>query len=128
MIDENLPTNVFTLRQSEFRAIPGGPWVYWFDDSIIKMFTANQSLSEKAFGKHGLSTCNNFRYIRFWWEVAKNNIDWNDNWNKKTTIIWNNIPSDIVDMMKKYSLECMNNCLVRKPKNKHKYAYVIKKN
>ena len=79
MTIENLPNNVFDLRQSEFRAIPGGPWVYWFDDSIIKMFTANQSLSEKAFGKHGLSTCNNFRYIRFWWEVAKNNIDWNVN-------------------------------------------------
>jgi len=79
MSNSNLPPNVFTLRQSEFRAIPGSPWVYWFDDSIIRMFTANQSLSEIAFGKHGLSTCNNFRYIRFWWEVARNNINWNVN-------------------------------------------------
>jgi hypothetical protein len=67
-----------------------------------------------------------FRKLNFYKSfLKKNNIDWNDNWNKKTTILWNNIPCDIVDMMKKHSLECMNNCLVRKPKNKHKYAYVI---
>lgn len=70
-----------------------------------------------------------FRKMNFYKSfLKKNNIDWNDNWNKKTTILWNNIPSDIVDIMKKYSLECMNNCLVRKPKNKHKYAYVIGSN
>ncbi len=84
MINENLPANVFDLSQSKFQAIPGNPWVYWFDDSIIRMFTSNQSLSEIAFGKHGLSTCNNFRYIRFWWEVARNNIDWNVNNVKQT--------------------------------------------
>jgi hypothetical protein len=67
-----------------------------------------------------------FRKLNFYKSFLKNNnINWCDDWNKKTSILWDNIPTNIVSLMKKYSFECMNNCLVRTPQNKHKYAYVI---
>lgn len=69
-----------------------------------------------------------FRKLNFYKSyLKKNGIVWKDEWNRKTSILWNKIPSDIVEKMKTYSIECLNNCHVRKPKNKHKYAYVIGK-
>jgi len=67
-----------------------------------------------------------FRKLNFYKSfLKKTGVVWNNGWSKKTTILWENIPQNIVDMMKKYSVECMSKCHVRKPKNKHKYAYVI---
>jgi hypothetical protein len=69
-----------------------------------------------------------FRKLNFYKAfLRKNNIIWNDEWNLKTTILWNKIPSDIVDMMKKYSIDSLNNCYVRKAKPKHKYIYLLGK-
>jgi very-short-patch-repair endonuclease len=70
-----------------------------------------------------------FRKLNFYKSfLKKNGIIWNNEWSKKTTILWNKIPNDIVIKMKEYSVNCLNGCHVRKPKNKHKYAYVIGKN
>ena len=67
-----------------------------------------------------------FRKLNFYKSyLKKNGITWKEEWNKKTSILWKEIPNDISEKMKKYSAECLNKCYVRRPKNKHKYAYVI---
>ena len=69
-----------------------------------------------------------FRKLNFYKSfLKKEGIYWNDEWNKKTSILWDKIPNDINIKMKEYSKKCLDNCHVRKPKNKHKYAYIIGK-
>jgi hypothetical protein len=69
-----------------------------------------------------------FRKLNFYKSyLRKNGIIWNNEWNLKTKILWNKIPAEIVEKMKKYSVDCLNNCYVRKPKNKHKYIYILGK-
>jgi len=69
-----------------------------------------------------------FRKLNFYKSyLRKNNIIWNNEWNSKTTILWNKIPNNIVEMMKTYSIESLGKCYVRKAKSKHKYIYILGK-
>lgn len=61
---------VYHYKQSDFEAIPGSPWVYWIIPSLLFAFRQFEKLETITVGKHGLSTCNTFRYARFWWEVG----------------------------------------------------------
>ena len=74
MINENLPANVFALRQSEFRAIPGSPWVYWVNNKIREIFIKYKSLELFARPRQGLATGENHRFLRFFWEVPLQKI------------------------------------------------------
>jgi len=78
MTNGDLPTNVFSLRQSEFRVIPGGPWVYWVSNKIIQAFRLFDGMDEID-GTDGHKTANNFRFIRYYWELPNANVingDW----------------------------------------------------
>jgi hypothetical protein len=74
MNHKGLPTNVYSLRQSEFGIIPGSPWVYWVSDSIRSAFSKLISLDKVAQPKAGTGTGNNIRFLRFWWEIGKAKI------------------------------------------------------
>ncbi len=69
-----LPTNVYHLRQGEFSAIPGNPWVYWIPDPIRKLFIDLGPMSDYATPVIGCFTCDNFRFVHYWWEVGYSNI------------------------------------------------------
>ena len=66
--------NVYLYRQGDFDAIPGSPWVYWITPGLRRVFEELPKLEEVAPPKHGLSTCDNFRFLRFWWEVGRERI------------------------------------------------------
>lgn len=74
MNKEKLSTNVFVIRQSEFRAIPGIPWVYKISSSLRNQFKVQKLLSDIASPKQGLVTADNFRFIRYSWEVGFDRI------------------------------------------------------
>jgi hypothetical protein len=74
MTDTPLPKNVYHLAQKEFDAIPGSPWVYWVSDDIRSLFHSMPSLRNYSQPKHGLSTCDNFRFLRYWWEIGKSAV------------------------------------------------------
>lgn len=65
-----LPPNVYRVAQRRFDAIPGSPWVYWVSDSIRELFERLPSLGQVAQPRQGLATADNFRFLRFWWEVG----------------------------------------------------------
>lgn len=67
----NSDSNVYRCQQADFDAIPGSPWVYWTIPEVQTIFRENPSLASVAKPKHGLSTCNNARYVRQWWECGK---------------------------------------------------------
>jgi len=77
MINENLPANVYALRQSEFRAIPGNPWVYKINKSLRSLFVKLPLLNSIAKPRQGLASADNFRFIKKWWEVGYSSILFN---------------------------------------------------
>ena len=74
MTDAPLPINVYRLPQAEFDAIPGSPWVYWLKDSLRTLFIDLPNIGKIAKPGVGQNTGDNNRFLRFWWEVNKQNI------------------------------------------------------
>jgi hypothetical protein len=73
---KNSPSDpvVFKYRQGDFDAIPGSPWVYRITPSLRNLFLSMEKIDSFGVFKHGLSTCNNFRFSRFWYEIGIMNI------------------------------------------------------
>ena len=61
--------NVYLYRQGDFDAIPSSPWVYWVSEGLRNLFLYNKLLGDIAPVKEGINTGDNFRFVRFWWEV-----------------------------------------------------------
>ena len=55
-------------------AIPGAPWVYWIPEGIRRLFRELPKLGNVAQPRQGLATADNFRFLRFWWEVGLERI------------------------------------------------------
>jgi hypothetical protein len=58
----------------DFKKIPGCPVAYWASENVKKIFVSQKLLSEYFELCQGLSTSDNNRFIRFWYEVKKNKI------------------------------------------------------
>ena len=78
-----LPNQVYQLRQGDFGAIPGQPFVYWVNQYIRKLFSQLSSLGSIANPKVGLQTGENVRFLRFWWELGIDRIFFNKNTRNK---------------------------------------------
>jgi type II restriction/modification system DNA methylase subunit YeeA len=63
-------SNYFKADQSGFKDIPGAPVAYWASERVRKIFRDNPKLGEIAEPKQGLSTADNNRFLRLWYEVA----------------------------------------------------------
>ena len=74
MTDALLPPDVYRLAQKEFEAISGKPWVYWIDKSIRQLFEKLPKLEDVAHPCQGMTTANNERFLRNWWEVGRSSV------------------------------------------------------
>ena len=73
---------VYLYRQGNFDAIPGSPWVYWITPGLRRVFEELPRLEEVAKPIHGTATYDNFRFLRYWWEVGIERIGFsNRSWN-----------------------------------------------
>lgn len=54
-------------------------------------------------------------------------ITWDKSWQNGDTIIWENMPKDIEDRVRKLSKQYQNSCEKRSIPKKHKYAYILGK-
>ena len=70
--------NKFLIKQSEFDKIPGNPIAYWISNNIIDCFE-NKSLLSYAYPKAGISTGDNNKFVRNWFEVDFNKINFECN-------------------------------------------------
>lgn len=62
--------NRFAQVSSEnFTKIPGSPIAYWLSENLRKIFTKGRMLKECNPPRAGLSTADNERFLRMWWEV-----------------------------------------------------------
>lgn len=58
-----------TAKQENFSKIPGMSITYWVSETVVKAFSDLKTLADYAPPKAGLSTADNERFLRFWWEV-----------------------------------------------------------
>ncbi len=63
-------TIVFRCRQEDLKSIPGAPWVYWITPGLRRLFETLPKLKDEAPPRQGLATADNFRFLRYWWEVG----------------------------------------------------------
>jgi len=64
----------YTASTSNFVKIPGSPVAYWVSDAILKAFENALTIDELAIARAGLSTGNNDKYMRLWFEPSILNI------------------------------------------------------
>ena len=58
----------YVAKQENFAKIPGAPLAYWVSENVIDLFGKNK-ISDIASAKSGMTTTNNERFLRFWFEV-----------------------------------------------------------
>jgi type II restriction/modification system DNA methylase subunit YeeA len=66
----------YRTSAADFKKIPGSPFDYWLGANLIEIFNKD-NLAEKYSIGSGLSTSNNERFVRFLWEVNRNDIAYN---------------------------------------------------
>lgn len=59
----------FSLPQSKLKIIDGWPFIYWISDGFREKFKVS-SLGDVSAVVEGLTTADNDRYLRFWWEMG----------------------------------------------------------
>lgn len=110
---------VYTLPQSKLKIIKSWPFIYWISDEFREKFKGG-IVDEYFSVSQGLTTSNNVKYLRFWWEVTskisnKSNIfpyakgggynKWYGNtWLILFEYIAKNIPEEMKSLQKQFKI------------------------
>jgi hypothetical protein len=62
---------LFTPRQADLLAIPETPFVYWLRPKFFELLRSERRLADVAEVRHGLTTADNDRFVRCFWEVPE---------------------------------------------------------
>lgn len=62
------------LKASALRNVPGEPICFWLSDAHLAAFEGAKSLGTVAVAKKGLTTGDNSRFLRFFWEVKSESL------------------------------------------------------
>ena len=61
----------FITSQKDFEKVPGSPIGYWLSENFINSFNLNPNLKSLSKPFQGMSSSNNYRFLRFWHEIGK---------------------------------------------------------
>lgn len=67
----------FQVNQKNFEKIPRMPIVYWASENLLEDFEKGIKTSELIEPKQGLATADNNRFLRQWYEVEEEKINYN---------------------------------------------------
>ena len=67
--------NRYFANQDDFAKIPGSPVAYWVSEAILSAYTRGKLIGNIADVKIGMGTGKNDIFVREWWEVFYNQID-----------------------------------------------------
>lgn len=118
----------YIKNQKEFSVITGNPISYFFNNTLCKIFSDNLEISSLTSIKKGISTGENERFIRFFYEVSFNNfslyeINFDKKWfplnkggdfrkyygNINSVINWKNDGKELNDLKPKSVIRSRNN-------------------
>lgn len=63
----------YITKQSIFSELPNSPYAYWTSENVVNAFKSKK-LGEVAAVKKGMSTADDDRFIRSWFEVAQDKV------------------------------------------------------
>lgn len=69
--------DIYTCKQNGFYSIPGSPIAYWVSNKIRNTFINNLKIENIVYPKFGMSVGNGELYIKNWYEIAFQNIGFN---------------------------------------------------
>jgi hypothetical protein len=64
----------YSAEKESFLMVPGCPIVYWVSATVLKTFLMYPPLEEVSIARSGLSTGDNDRFMRLWFEMQHNSI------------------------------------------------------
>jgi hypothetical protein len=69
------------VRGFPFQYLPGCQLAYWAPSTVLDSYSRLELLEPSfAIARAGLSTCDDFRFVRLWWEVPAGRISKTDTW------------------------------------------------
>lgn len=77
-IPKTFPTQNERLKTVSFKEIskvPGWPIAYWVSPAMRRLFENSPSLSSVLDARQGMSTSDNGRFLRSWWEIAYSGVN-----------------------------------------------------
>jgi len=73
------PLHSFRIEQSTFIPLPLSVFAYWIPKPLLEWYLRQpRADSSVAAGLHGISTCDNFRFLRLSWEVPPSLLSYTD--------------------------------------------------
>ena len=69
--------NRYIAKQDNFSKISGSPIAYWVSDAFFRTFE-NASINEYASTNNGFTTGDNNKFLRLWFEVEQNKIEYHN--------------------------------------------------
>lgn len=83
-INDNKCSYKYIVDTKIFKKIPDEIIAYWIPTKLYNIFKENKKIEEYGNPKKGLSTGDNNRFLRLWWEVESKKIGYNlDKYNEK---------------------------------------------
>ncbi|WP_306055853.1 BREX-1 system adenine-specific DNA-methyltransferase PglX [Natronococcus wangiae] len=67
--------DVYNFSQNRFKDIGRRPFVYWFGEETLRLFTDYPKLEDVADVRQGLATGDDERFLRKWWEVGDEDLE-----------------------------------------------------
>jgi len=77
----NNPECGFYYEQNakQYSKIPGSPVAYWISNNMLNLFEKGEKLSKNGNTLQGMSTADNNKYLRLWYETNNQKIFWKCN-------------------------------------------------
>lgn len=69
----------YETDEKNFSIIPGSPIAYWVSEKVFNIFESYKKLKDICAVKNGMSTTDNNRFLRYWYECTYINIGFNFN-------------------------------------------------
>jgi hypothetical protein len=64
-------SRILLVAPESFRIVPGAPFAYWVSVAVKSLFSRlDQFEKDGRFVKHGLTTGDDYRFLRTWWETS----------------------------------------------------------
>jgi hypothetical protein len=121
----NTPYRLFTcysdVQANEIGSIYQGLNFYYLGQAsgttvkAINPYNPNSLISDRTFRSRSM-------FKRYAKDLG---IEWQSNWNDRSSVLWNNIPDDVEKRLREYSKEMFKNAEKVIFPNKHKYAFVL---
>ena len=73
-LNNKISEKLFIIPQEKLKQISSWPFVYWISENIRNLFFNNKPVMNYAKTAVGQNTGENFRFLKFWWEVEITNI------------------------------------------------------